>query len=297
MSISREKLILQDNVLGWKFVYPTATATKKKWKITSKCLKCSEVTDKWYSRKWTDLCGKCSRGRRTTAEFIAAAIETHGTTYSYDSTVYKNNDTKVEITCSEHGGWRVRPTDFLAGGGCPKCSKLCVSEDLEHTCEEWQEKMVNRYVTIVSKDSREFGTFDCTLHGEYVAKFSNASKSESSGCTACNRLRHSKQAQRECTENIPTTLYWIYMPSVDMYKLGITVQEMQDRFSSDEHIQIIWKETLSNEDAINIESSIHNMCVHDRYRGTKKLLKEGTYELYHDNIFKTYKDAINKLQV
>lgn len=58
--------------------------------------------------------------RLTRREFVAQAIKLHGK-YSYDKVVYVNNNTKVVITCPDHGDFPQVPFSHLRGSGCPQC--------------------------------------------------------------------------------------------------------------------------------------------------------------------------------
>lgn len=69
-------------------------------------------------------CSKCSgKYSYTTEEFIFKANLTHNNKYYYDHVVYKNNSSKVLITCPVHGDFEQRPNDHLSNRGCPHCSK------------------------------------------------------------------------------------------------------------------------------------------------------------------------------
>jgi len=61
--------------------------------------------------------------RKTTEEFTLDAIKVHGTKYEYSLVDYKNNKTKIEIVCKEHGSYFMRPDSHLIQKqGCPRCS-------------------------------------------------------------------------------------------------------------------------------------------------------------------------------
>lgn len=123
-----------NEVISKDFRYPTLTSKKKKWYWTIKCEKCGKIVEKVYQKAtWNYMCNACGKGRFTNEDFISKAISVHGDRYSYDNVVYVNNDTKVSVTCKEHGDWLVRPSDFLSGGNCPKCSKIKTSKELENT--------------------------------------------------------------------------------------------------------------------------------------------------------------------
>ena len=67
-------------------------------------------------------CPRCSPfARCTTEEFIEKARAAHGGKYNYDKVEYKNNSTKVTITCPFHGDFEQEPRIHSAGHGCPGC--------------------------------------------------------------------------------------------------------------------------------------------------------------------------------
>ena len=65
----------------------------------------------------------------TKQEFIKRSIEVHRNKYNYSKVIYKNNRTKVIITCSEHGKFLQTPEKhFSRKQGCPKCRKLTTDD-------------------------------------------------------------------------------------------------------------------------------------------------------------------------
>jgi len=70
-------------------------------------------------------CGKISmsnKHRKKISSLINQFIELNGDRYDYSKVEYKNNYTKVEIVCKEHGSFLQIPKSHLRGDGCPKCS-------------------------------------------------------------------------------------------------------------------------------------------------------------------------------
>jgi hypothetical protein len=53
--------------------------------------------------------------------FIEKAKKVHGDTYGYEGVIYKNNKTKIIISCRIHKEFQQEPSSHLAGCGCPKC--------------------------------------------------------------------------------------------------------------------------------------------------------------------------------
>lgn len=59
----------------------------------------------------------------TTNRFIEKAVAVHSNRYNYSLVEYKNNRTKVEIVCREHGSFFQSPNSHMSGSGCPECCK------------------------------------------------------------------------------------------------------------------------------------------------------------------------------
>lgn len=202
------------------------TNTKKKHYITIICEDCGVTTTKTFQKNsWHFKCGKCSRGRKSLAKFLKEATIVHGDTYTYSNTIYENNATKLAVTCKIHGDFYPRPTDFLAGSGCPICA-----------------------------------------------------------------ARNRSQVIPRHLEDTPCTLYWVYFPHLDMYKLGVTTQSIAKRFGHKaERHMLQWSEVMTYHEAVSIESAIKKRFVIDRYQGDEVLLEGGgTYELFLTNKFETF---------
>lgn len=68
-------------------------------------------------------CYRCNKSFPLTREiFIDKATKIHGNKYNYNLVEYKNNLTKVKITCHKHGVFEQTPGSHLFGRGCGKCN-------------------------------------------------------------------------------------------------------------------------------------------------------------------------------
>ena len=68
------------------------------------------------------ICGKEAKASTAKAEFEEKASIVHNDKYTYELVDYKNNKTKVKITCREHGSFQQEPNAHLNGQGCAKCA-------------------------------------------------------------------------------------------------------------------------------------------------------------------------------
>ena len=58
----------------------------------------------------------------TQQDFLTRAMSSHGDTYIYTDSVYKNTKTPVVIICKSHGRFMQTPENHFRGRGCLACS-------------------------------------------------------------------------------------------------------------------------------------------------------------------------------
>ena len=69
-------------------------------------------------------CPECGGNKKHTKKaFVEKARSVHGLKYDYSSSVYVNNETKLEISCPDHGIFLQQPNSHFNGSGCPECHK------------------------------------------------------------------------------------------------------------------------------------------------------------------------------
>lgn len=86
-----------------------------------------------------------------TDEFIRKANIVHNNRYTYENAVYINANTKIIITCKEHGDFEQRPTNHLQGRGCRKCSNV-------------HRYSTDEFIVQAKKKHNEIYTYDCTVY-------------------------------------------------------------------------------------------------------------------------------------
>ena len=148
-------------------------------------------------------CKECSKIKITrnqssnTEEFISKARNIHGDIYDYSLVNYKNNNTQVEIICTEHGKFIQPPKDHLSGRGCPICGRERSNEDIKSRLMLSKDEFIKRanevhgnkydYSLINYKDTRTKIEIVCKKHGSF---FQSPNKHmQGRGCPACGRER------------------------------------------------------------------------------------------------------------
>ncbi len=68
-------------------------------------------------------CLKCGNNVQTTDEIILRFIKIHGNLYDYSKVYFKRMHSKVDVICSKHGIFKVKPADHIFGKqGCSGCA-------------------------------------------------------------------------------------------------------------------------------------------------------------------------------
>ena len=110
----------------------------------------------------------------TLNDFLLKAKEVHGNKYDYSKVIYKNNKTKIVVTCLIHGDFEIRPDCLLNGTGCPICGGT-----KKMTTEEFiiKSNIVHNnffiYDKCVYKGSGEKVIVKCPYHGYFEVKANN----------------------------------------------------------------------------------------------------------------------------
>jgi hypothetical protein len=128
----------------------------------------------------------------TREEFISKAELKHGTKYSYDKVVYKNNNTHIKIWCKKCQVYFSQlPSKHLAGGNCAECSKEKRIKESRFSTEQFILKSIEKhcwnygyakaiYVNMYSKI--KILCLDCNNYFYKTAR----KHLEGSGCKDCN---------------------------------------------------------------------------------------------------------------
>ena len=69
-------------------------------------------------------CHECGGSKKLTTEnFIQRSSKVHDNKYRYEKSIYKNNNSKLIVTCPLHGDFNQLSHDHLKGHGCEKCRR------------------------------------------------------------------------------------------------------------------------------------------------------------------------------
>ena len=113
------------------------------------------------------------RKKKTTQQFIYQANLIHKNKYDYSKTLYVDSQTKVCITCPEHGEFYQNPNNHINGCGCPKCKSINTSNVLKSNTIEFINKAnkihKNKYnyekVNYINNKTKVL--IICPIHGQF----------------------------------------------------------------------------------------------------------------------------------
>ncbi len=287
-----------EKIISEEMRFPTEQSKKKKKWMTFVCASCGETASKWYDAKmWNCKCTHCSKGGFTTDEFIAKAKEVHGETYDYSQTAYVNKRNPVSIGCKTHGLFTQKPADHTEGHGCSKCGDLVRGKLFLLDNTVWLERL-SKYPLVTAKDTSQLQSYHkpvdllCSIHGEFSVALGQIGKSKFL-CPECARINHQPQSIREHLIGTEASLYYVYLPKIDMYKLGVTVQPMEARLRG-LGATLLLEKKMEYTQGLKIEHALHTELKEYRYQGTKKLLSVGgSTELYKIDILYYLKRALH----
>ena len=185
------------SVHGNKYDYSMVEYSGNKSYVTIICKNHGEFKQRAANHLLGRGCIKCqseatsSRMMLSTDEFIMKAMLKHGDMYDYTKSIYKNNVSKVIITCRKHGDFLKSPDKHLIGQGCQKCSgkgrintyEFILKSNLIHSFRYKYDK------TICKKVSEKI-IVTCDNHGDFTVTPSNHLKGR--GCPGCAKTGFDK---------------------------------------------------------------------------------------------------------
>jgi len=160
------------NLHGDKYNYEKSVYTKMNEKILIVCRKHGEYWQIASNHIRGRGCQRCSNDILKIGDkrFIEEAKKIHGNKYDYSKVEYKNNRTKVCITCKKHGEfWQIPDAHLRLKCGCQECSK-----HKKITTEEFIKRSnkihngVYDYNKVKYKNNNVKVIITCKEHGDFL---------------------------------------------------------------------------------------------------------------------------------
>jgi len=277
-----EKCILKfKEVHGDRYDYDKVIYIKNMEKVIITCKKHGDFLQTPANHKRGQGCPVCGRLRKknlTHEQILNKFILAHGDRYNYNKVSYINQHEKVIITCKEHGDFLQTPLNHLQKHGCPKCA-LNDRQNTEGIIKVFRNVHGDRYnydkVDYKRQDKKVIIT--CKEHGDFLITPGN--HRQGSNCPKC-REYHSYYRDRNYYKGKKTILYHIFFPEYNLYKVGITISSVKQRFKYDNIEYKILSEEVYNDGALAFdkEQKILEQTKEFKYIG-ESILKSGNTEL------------------
>jgi len=137
------------------------------------------------------LIARANKRRGTAEQFIKKARKIHGDYFDYSKVVYKNNSTKITITCPVHGDIRILPDNHISRqSGCRKCLDVANASRQRMSLDEFVRRAREMhgsqfdYSDINYKNRDTKITIICKDHGP-VTVHPRSHLSGNNGCPNC----------------------------------------------------------------------------------------------------------------
>ncbi len=176
--------------------------------------------------------------------------------------------------------WKGSPNNIKnKGSGCPKCSGQMVP-----TTKEYKEQIKNTSVKCIDE---YLYAYTPILHKckkcNYEWKIAPLAVKSGRGCPICAK----EKSYIDKYLNIPTILYYIYIPKYDVYKIGVTKSSVNKRYSIEDLgiIEIIFEKSYKNGlHAIIIEKEVIKRFKKFKWNPSKTERFGGWTECFTKNI-------------
>jgi len=232
-----------------KYSYENSVYEKNISKITISCPDHGNFIQQAANHLNGFGCPKCSgKHNYTTEEWLVEAKRVHGNLYDYSLVKYKNTNTKVKITCLEHGVF-----EQLAGNhinskqGCPYCggTQKSNTEEFIARARELHGNLYD-YSLVKYTTCKNKVTIVCPVHGEFKQEAASH-LNIACGCPKCKGHNHN-------------VLYILNELGTTNYKIGVTtnspsrrVKELQRSLGR----ELVLVSYIEVENPRTIEAEIH----------------------------------------
>ncbi len=240
------------------------------------------------SGKGCKQCEKEETQKVDEENFFIQAPQVHNDKYNYDKVEYKHNKINVIITCPIHGDFEQQPNNHIRGSGCPACGR----DNKKYTTTEFITSALAKHNNLYSYSNTIYTGSDnkvvitCPIHGDFEQVA--GSHLHGAGCLKCAREKSGELKYK----GKKTTIYYVYFPDYNLYKIGLTRKTIHNRFASEIKnnikIDIIeYKEFEDGTAAFKLEQQILNEYKNKQYDGPP-ILQTGNTELFIEDILKNF---------
>lgn len=218
--------------------YSQVVYTKSKDKIKIICRVHGIFEQKFNNHQQGQHCPQCVKPIKSQEQAVQDLIEVHKGKYDYSKTIYKNTNTKIIITCKIHGDFSQSYCHHLNGSGCQKCSNS-YRPSLEESISKlnkvhnfkYDYSLLTNYI-----NNRQKLKIICKEHGIFEQQYNN--HLNGNGCKLCtkqdlwSRSKYIKHSINNHNGKAKLYILKCYNETEQFYKIGITVNEVSERYHS-----------------------------------------------------------------
>jgi len=231
---------------------------------------------------------------KTFEDFEAKARKVHHNKYTYSKQGYVDRRTPIRVICDTHGEYTQRPSNHLAGNGCPECGRSKANKSLTSSTNKFVQKAKAIHGDKYTYDNTVYVTaktpvaITCRKHGDFM-QVPNTHL-DGSGCRQCRTesigWEDSKWELQSIASNVFSgyTVYVIYLynDNESFYKIGRTFvpikNRMKDLVKHYKYEVVLTTVTAKAKDACELERKLHSSNRSNRY--TPKMKFGGYTECY-----------------
>lgn len=218
-----------------------------------------------------------------TDNIVQRAIQTHGDTYTYNNTVWVNSQTKIIVTCREHGDFEILPHNHIKGCGCMQCgikkSANAKKASRGDTIKKFKARHGDKYdySLVEEKGTAEKVSIICPKPGHGVFSQEVGNHTQGQGCPKCANVSRMLKYH-----NSPARLYYIRVGN--LYKIGVTKYTVKRRYAGQSDVIPIWEYLYdTGKLAYEQEQEILSTYAHKKYTGPD-VLNGGNSELFTEDV-------------
>lgn len=247
-----------NKLLKREFLQVTSEEKRKRWFATMQCQQCCKVftvRERSRNNHMEKPCELCSKKNNAFDSFMKKAVEKHGNKFDYSlitQSNYVNLFTPVQIICRKHGVFSQKPKDHTSTLNGKLCCPVCIHEfnkvHNKRSIESWKEELSQKapHIVMVKHGNSDSNTEECTLeckhHGLFTTKLADI-KNQVYICPLCAQDQNSWGGRFRRTD-VKGTLYFIHIPELSVWKLGVTSKTVKERLQQLKHsYNIIWEVT------------------------------------------------------
>lgn len=231
-------------------------SVRKRWFASMECMQCGEIFTILEQSKKKHLhkpCETCAKKNAAYKSFISKALKKHGNKFDYSLITqenYVNLFTPVKIMCKEHGYFLQKPKDHTSKTNAKLCCPICVQEfnkvHNKRSIESWKEELNDKapHISMTEHGNADSNMEDCVLeckhHGKFTSKLCDI-KNQKYICPLCSQ-DHNSWGGRFRRTDVAGILYFIELPTLGVYKLGVTSKSTEERLRSLKHpYNVLWE--------------------------------------------------------